>query len=134
MHRIPYSGLFSGALYFVKSREEAPELIFMVLIFVNDSYNHTSLDYELLIDCQRFQGLSSPWRGFPSTLACVRGYQVCSGIWEASIGEQLSCDRENGNGTDPFAVTSCWPRPRYLLALVHVLGLVIINFRRGKFS
>ena len=31
----------------------------------------------------------------------VRGYQVYSGIWEASVGEQLPCEREDWNSTDP---------------------------------
>ena len=36
--------------------------------------------------------------------SCVRGYHVYRDIWEASVGEQLPCEREGGNGADPFAV------------------------------
>ena len=36
--------------------------------------------------------------------SCVRGYHIYSGIWEASVGEQLPCELEDGNGTDSFAV------------------------------
>ena len=38
-----------------------------------------------------------------SIKSCARGY---SDIWEASVGEQLPCEREDRNGTDPFAVAS----------------------------
>ena len=34
----------------------------------------------------------------------MRGYHIYSDIWEASLGEQLPCERESGNGADPFAV------------------------------
>ena len=36
--------------------------------------------------------------------SCVRGYHVYKDIWEASAGEELPCQRENGNHADPFAV------------------------------
>ena len=36
--------------------------------------------------------------------SCVREHHVYSGIWEASVGEQLPCECEDGNGTDLFAV------------------------------
>ena len=38
--------------------------------------------------------------------SCVRGYHVYKDIWEASIGEELPCKRENGNRADPFAVAA----------------------------
>ena len=28
--------------------------------------------------------------------SCVRGYHIYSDIWEASVGEQLPCEREAG--------------------------------------
>ena len=34
----------------------------------------------------------------------MRGYHIYNDIWEASVGEELSCQRENGNRSDPFAV------------------------------
>ena len=34
----------------------------------------------------------------------VRGYHVYQEIWDAALGEQLSCKREPGNCKDPFAV------------------------------
>jgi len=36
--------------------------------------------------------------------SCVRGYHVYKDIWEASVGEQLPCQCENGNRADPFDV------------------------------
>ena len=36
--------------------------------------------------------------------SCVRGYHVYSDIWSASVGEELPCEREDGNSADPFAV------------------------------
>ncbi len=36
--------------------------------------------------------------------SCVRGYHVYKDIGEASVGEELPCQRENGNHADPFAV------------------------------
>ncbi len=41
--------------------------------------------------------------------SCMRGYHVYKDIWEASVGEELPCQRENGNHADPFAVVS-WPQ------------------------
>ncbi len=38
--------------------------------------------------------------------SCVRGYHVYKDIWEASVGEELPCQRENGNHADPFAVVN----------------------------
>ena len=35
---------------------------------------------------------------------CVREYHIYNDIWEASVGEELSCQLENGNRSDPFAV------------------------------
>ena len=34
----------------------------------------------------------------------MRGYYVYKDIWIASVGEELPCQRENGNRADPFAV------------------------------
>ena len=39
-----------------------------------------------------------------SVESCVRGYHVDKDIWFASVGEELPCQRENGNPVDPFAV------------------------------
>ena len=36
--------------------------------------------------------------------SCVRGYHVYRERWTAVIGEVLSCRREPGNASDPFAV------------------------------
>ncbi len=38
--------------------------------------------------------------------SCVRGYHVYKDIWEASVGEELPCQRENGNHADLFAVVN----------------------------
>ena len=34
----------------------------------------------------------------------VRGYHIYKDIWEASVGEELPCQRKNGNCANPFAV------------------------------
>ena len=39
-----------------------------------------------------------------STDSCVRGYHVYNDIWEASVGEELSCQCEDGKSADHFAV------------------------------
>ena len=36
--------------------------------------------------------------------ATVRGYHIYNSIWEAYIGEELSCQREEDNAHDPYAV------------------------------
>ena len=36
--------------------------------------------------------------------SCVCGYHIKNGMWEASVGEELLCQCENGNGSDPFAI------------------------------
>ena len=37
-------------------------------------------------------------------VCCVRGYQVYHGIWEAAVGEVLSCEQEPRNRVDRYAV------------------------------
>ena len=39
-----------------------------------------------------------------SVESCMRGYHVYKDVWEASVGEDLSCQRVSGNNVDPFAV------------------------------
>ena len=34
----------------------------------------------------------------------VQGYHIYKDLWDASIGEELSCQRKAKNYTDPFAV------------------------------
>ena len=34
----------------------------------------------------------------------VRGYHVYKHVWDANIGETLSCEVESGNASDPYAV------------------------------
>ena len=36
--------------------------------------------------------------------AMVRDYHIYNSIWEAYIGEELSCQREEDNAHDPYAV------------------------------
>ena len=36
--------------------------------------------------------------------SCVRGHHVSKTFWSAMLGEELLCERESGNPTDPFAV------------------------------
>ena len=35
----------------------------------------------------------------------VQGYHIYKDLWDASISEELSCQRKAKNYTDPFAVT-----------------------------
>ena len=36
--------------------------------------------------------------------AMIRGYHVYKDIWSSVLDEELPCQRENGNISDPFAV------------------------------
>jgi len=36
--------------------------------------------------------------------SCVRGFHVYKDIWTPDTGEVLSCEREDGNPMDPYAV------------------------------
>ena len=36
--------------------------------------------------------------------AMIRGYHVYNDIWTAVVGEELHCEREPANASDPFAV------------------------------
>ena len=36
--------------------------------------------------------------------SCVRGHHVSKGFWSSNLGEELQCERESGNPTDPYAV------------------------------
>ena len=40
-----------------------------------------------------------------SVSSMLREHHIYKDIWDASIGEELSCQREAENYTDPFAVT-----------------------------
>ena len=37
--------------------------------------------------------------------SCVRGYRIYQEQWEATIGEELECQRERGNAADAYAVS-----------------------------
>ena len=39
-----------------------------------------------------------------SRLSCVRGYHVYQDVWDAAIGEILTCEREPSNSQDRYAV------------------------------
>ena len=39
--------------------------------------------------------------------AIVREYHVYQDLWDASVGEQLPCEREQANYHDSFAVSNC---------------------------
>ena len=39
-----------------------------------------------------------------SVPSMVRGYHIYKDLWDASIGEEMSCQRKAENYTDPFAV------------------------------
>ena len=41
--------------------------------------------------------------------AMIRGYHEYQNIWEAEIGENLTCIREPGNVSDPYAVAVTKP-------------------------
>ena len=36
--------------------------------------------------------------------SCIRGHHVSKSFWTPTIGEVLSCEREEGNAFDPYAV------------------------------
>ena len=50
------------------------------------------------------------------TEAMVRGYHVDKGIWATVVGEELPCQREDGNRADPFAVAMVRGEARQSLA------------------
>ena len=84
----------------------------------------------------------------------MRGYHIYSNIWEASVGEQLPCERETGkramspvNRRTLIAIRlsrPCYIIPSYAVGHAHqypvapvpvrVRTLVVINFRGWKFS
>lgn len=35
---------------------------------------------------------------------CVRRHHICQAIWEAAVGEVLTCETESGNAKDRYAV------------------------------
>ena len=35
---------------------------------------------------------------------CVRGYHIYGEVWEASLGDDLTCEREPDNAADRYAV------------------------------
>ena len=37
--------------------------------------------------------------------SCIRGYHEYKSIWDASIGEVVTCNRETDNGHDDYAVS-----------------------------
>ena len=39
-----------------------------------------------------------------SRLSCIRGYHVYKEIWDATIGEELACERDPHNVEDRYAV------------------------------
>ena len=60
--------------------------------------------------------------------SCVRGYHVYSDIWSASVGEELPCEREDGNSADPFAVAIFWAAVTdftSLLTSARTLGAIV---------
>ena len=36
--------------------------------------------------------------------SCIRGHHVSKTFWSPTLGEELSCERENGNLADPYGV------------------------------
>lgn len=39
--------------------------------------------------------------------SCVRGYHAYKDVWEAFIGEELTCQQEGGNSSDKFYAVFC---------------------------
>ena len=39
-----------------------------------------------------------------SRLSCVRGYHIYQDVWDAAIGEILTCEREPSNSQDRYAI------------------------------
>ena len=62
----------------------------------------------------------------------IRGYHEYQSIWEAEIGENLTCIREPGNVRDPYAVAVTkpksstyysWTRPKKNVSYMFALSL-----------
>ena len=39
--------------------------------------------------------------------SCIRGHHISKSFWTPRIGETLSCERKEGNTSDPYAVAVC---------------------------
>lgn len=77
--------------------------------FLNVKFSHNCLRY--LFQQFYFPIFSTFWSHEEKLIAThlkmfsVRGYHVHKDKWEASVGEELSCQRERGNLVDSFAIS-----------------------------
>ena len=98
MH-IPYSSKLSRSKTFV---------IFQILLsikyFVNSKiFRDIFVKHATATRAKMSEVLSEVVTSFTRE-AMVRGYHIYNSIWEAYIGEELSCQREEDNAHDPYAV------------------------------
>ena len=56
---------------------------------------------------------------------CVCGYHVYSSIWDATVGEELLCERELSNERDRYTVLHTIRRQHVLLNRKYFLVLII---------
>ena len=56
--------------------------------------------------------------------AMIRGYHEYQSIWEAEVGENLTCIREPGNVRDPYAVAVTKPESSTIVG--HVPGRFVL--------
>ena len=62
------------------------------------------MNFDLFVHVGRFSLIFALCDGaFLCGVVCERNH-IYKDIWEASVGEELPCQRESGNRADPFAV------------------------------
>ena len=61
-----------------------------------------------------------------SVSSMVRGYHIYKDVWDAAINEELSCQREADNYTDPFADN--YTNPNVLQHTCTFISETFINF------
>ena len=65
--------------------------------------------------------------------AMIRGYHEYQSIWEAEIGENLTCIREPGNVRDPYAVAVTKPESSTIVGHVprKMSAICSLFFQKG---
>ena len=58
--------------------------------------------------------------------SCVRGHHVYKAIWMPFVGKALSCERQEDNTTDPYAVAVKKKSGQRLIVVGHV-GYICCN-------
>ena len=63
--------------------------------------------------------------------AMIRGYHEYQSIWEAEIGENLTCIREPGNIGDPYAVAIT--KPGWICPKENVSCMFALSSKRRQY-